>query len=54
MKKSLSEIIKCLKPLQVVGDGNVLIHDVICDSRKATEGVLFVFLPIPSTTPTIS
>ena len=42
MKKSLSEIIKCLKPLQVVGDGNVLIHDVICDSRKATEGVLFV------------
>ena len=42
MEKSLNEIIKCLKPLQVVGDGNVVIEDVICDSRKAKAGALFV------------
>ncbi|MBO4803921.1 MAG: UDP-N-acetylmuramoyl-L-alanyl-D-glutamate--2,6-diaminopimelate ligase [Muribaculaceae bacterium] len=40
--KKLSQLLTSIKPLQVVGDANVDITDVINDSRLASEGALFV------------
>ncbi len=40
--KILSQLIKAINPLQVVGNTDIEITDVINDSRQAREGVLFV------------
>ena len=40
--KKLSQLLTSIKPLQVVGDTDIDITDVINDSRKACEGMLFV------------
>ena len=40
--KKLSQLITSIKPIQVVGNTDIEITDVINDSRKAREGVLFV------------
>ena len=40
--KQLDILIKELKPIQVVGDRNVEISDVVCDSRQVKAGALFV------------
>ena len=40
--KKLSQLLTSIKPLQVVGNTDVDIIDVINDSRQAREGVLFV------------
>jgi len=40
--KKLSQLLNSIKPLQVVGDTNVDITDLINDSRQAREGALFV------------
>ena len=40
--KQLDIFIKELKPIQVVGDRNVEISDVVCDSRQVKAGALFV------------
>lgn len=42
MKKILATLIKDLKPLKIVGDKNVEITAVVCDSRKSAAGALFV------------
>ena len=40
--KILSQLLAAIKPLQVVGDTNKEITDVINDSRQAREGVMFI------------
>ena len=40
--KKLSQLLTSIKPLKVVGDTDIDITDLINDSRKAREGVLFV------------
>ena len=40
--KILSQLIKAINPLQVVGNTDIEITDVINDSRQARQGVLFV------------
>ena len=40
--KILSQLIKAINPLQVVGNTDIEITDVINDSRQSREGVLFV------------
>ena len=40
--KKLSQLLAAIKPLQVIGDTDVEITDVINDSRQARQGVLFV------------
>ncbi|MBO4871629.1 MAG: UDP-N-acetylmuramoyl-L-alanyl-D-glutamate--2,6-diaminopimelate ligase [Muribaculaceae bacterium] len=40
--KTLNQLIKELKPTQVVGDLQVAISDVACDSRQVKTGALFV------------
>lgn len=40
--KKLTDILANIKPLQVVGDSNAAIESLICDSRKATKGAMFV------------
>ena len=40
--KKLSQLLTSIKPLKVVGDTDIEITDLINDSRKAREGVLFV------------
>ena len=40
--KKLSQLLTSIKPLQVVGDADVDIIDLINDSRQAREGALFV------------
>ena len=40
--KILSQLIKAINPLQLVGNTDIEITDVINDSRQAREGVLFV------------
>ena len=40
--KILSQLLAAIKPLQVVGDTNKEISDVINDSRQAREGVMFI------------
>ena len=40
--KKLSQLLTSIKPLQVVGDTDVEITDLINNSRKAHEGVMFV------------
>lgn len=40
--KSLRQIIQSIKPIQIVGNADVAISDVVCDSRKAAKGSLFV------------
>ena len=40
--KKLSQLLTSIKPLKVVGDTDIEITDLINDSRKASEGVLFV------------
>ena len=42
MMKSLRQIIQSIKPIQIVGNADVAISDVVCDSRKAAKGSLFV------------
>ena len=42
--KKLSQLLSSIQPLQVVGNTDVEITDLINDSRKAGEGVLFVAL----------
>ena len=42
--KKLSQLLTSIKPLKVVGDTDIEITDLINDSRKASEGVLFVAL----------
>ena len=42
LQTSLSSLIAAVKPLQVAGSTSKVITDVICDSRKAQQGVLFV------------
>ena len=42
MEKSLKQIIRSIKPLNIVGDTDVTITGVECDSRKVTKGMLFV------------
>ena len=38
--KKLSQLLMSIKPIQVVGNTDIEIQDVINDSRKAREGVL--------------
>lgn len=40
--KKLNSLISTLKPLRVVGDPNVEINDVVCDSRLVKPGCLFI------------
>ena len=40
--KKLSQLLTSIKPLQVVGDTDVDINDLINDSRQARQGVMFV------------
>ena len=40
--KKLSQLLTSIKPLKVVGDTDIEITDLINDSRKAREGVMFV------------
>ena len=40
--KILSQLLVAIKPLQVVGDTNKEITDVINDSRQARPGVMFI------------
>ena len=40
--KILSQLLAAIQPLQVVGDTNKEITDVINDSRQAREGVMFI------------
>ena len=40
--KKLSQLLTSIKPLQVVGDTDVEITDLINDSRQARQGVMFV------------
>ena len=40
--KRLSQLLVAIKPLQVVGDTEIEITDVINDSRQAREGVMFI------------
>ena len=42
--KKLSQLLSSIQPLQVVGDTDVDITDLINDSRQAREGVMFVAL----------
>ena len=42
MGKTLKQIISSIKPLNIVGDTNVTITGVECDSRKVAKGMLFV------------
>ena len=42
MEKTLKQIISSIKPLNIVGDTNVTITGVECDSRKVAKGMLFV------------
>lgn len=42
MTKSLRSIIQSIKPIKIVGNADVIVSDVICDSRKAGKGSLFV------------
>ena len=42
--KKLSQLLSSIQPLQVVGNTDVEITDLINDSRKAREGVMFVAL----------
>ena len=40
--KKLSQLLTSIRPIQVMGDNNIDITDVINDSRQARQGVLFV------------
>ena len=40
--KILSQLLSSIKPVQVLGDTEIEITDVINDSRQASQGVLFV------------
>ena len=40
--KKLSQLLTSIQPLQVVGDTDVDIIDLINDSRQARDGVMFV------------
>ena len=40
--KKLSQLITSIKPIRVVGNTDIEITDVVNDSRKAREGILFV------------
>ena len=40
--KVLSQLLASIQPIRVVGNTDIEITDVICDSRKAAPGVLFV------------
>lgn len=42
MKKNVTELLNSIKILKTIGSVDKEISDVICDSRKAGEGVLFV------------
>ena len=42
MEKTLKQIISSIKPINIVGDTDVTITGVECDSRKVTKGMLFV------------
>ena len=40
--KILSQLLTSIKPLQVVGDTDIEITDVINDSRQARPGAMFI------------
>lgn len=40
--KTLKSLITCLKPINIVGDDNIEVTEVVCDSRQAKPGAMFI------------
>lgn len=40
--KKLNTLITDLKPVKIVGNENITVTDVVCDSRQATAGAMFI------------